>query len=75
MEFFAKIGVEEKQFVAFGNDSNDISMFQKAFYSVRIGDHEGLGEHATEGISLDENCGVKIIEKLEELILKFSDWV
>ncbi|GAC42874.1 predicted hydrolase [Paenibacillus popilliae ATCC 14706] len=70
-----KIGVEEKQFVAFGNDANDISMFQKALYSVRIGDHKGLEEYTTESVSLDENYEKKIIEKLEEISLKFLEQV
>lgn len=33
-----RLGIE--QFVAFGNDNNDVSMFQEATYSVCVGEHE-----------------------------------
>lgn len=33
-----RLGIE--QFVAFGNDNNDVSMFQQAAYSVCVGEHE-----------------------------------
>ncbi|PES28334.1 HAD hydrolase family protein, partial [Bacillus thuringiensis] len=29
-----QLGVEEKEYIAFGNDANDITMFQHAMYSV-----------------------------------------
>ena len=61
------IGVEEKQFIAFGNDANDISMFKEALHSVRIGDHPELGEYATESISLGTDVERSIIDTIGEL--------
>ena len=61
------IGVEEKQFIAFGNDANDISMFKEALHSVRIGDHPELGEYATESISLGTDLERSIIDTIGEL--------
>src|SRR5699024_9815877 len=37
-----RLGVEENAYIAFGNDANDITMFQKATHSVMIGYHDNL---------------------------------
>jgi hydroxymethylpyrimidine pyrophosphatase-like HAD family hydrolase len=37
-------GVKEKEYIAFGNDANDISMFQHAMYSVMIGESLQLAD-------------------------------
>ncbi|MGE6663864.1 HAD-IIB family hydrolase [Paenibacillus xylanexedens] len=66
-----KIGTTEKEFIAFGNDANDISMFKEACYSVRIGNHEELGKYADETISLEGDYEQKIVAKLEELSLNY----
>ncbi|MHA0858302.1 HAD-IIB family hydrolase [Paenibacillus sp. CMAA1364] len=62
-----RVGVEEQQFIAFGNDANDISMFQKAVYSIRIGHHPELGKYATKTISLEANVEQCIINTIDEL--------
>ncbi|WP_136605878.1 HAD-IIB family hydrolase [Paenibacillus dokdonensis] len=49
-----KLGVEDQSYVAFGNDANDITMFQHAHTSVMIGCHKELGSYASEQVSADE---------------------
>jgi hypothetical protein len=62
-----KLGVREGEFVAFGNDANDISMFRRAAYSVMIGDHAQLKQYASEQIALDEFAESRIAQRLKEL--------
>jgi Cof subfamily protein (haloacid dehalogenase superfamily) len=62
-----KLGVEEKQFIAFGNDTNDITMFKHAQQAIMIGHHDELAPHATEAIPLVGDFEAKIVEKLKEL--------
>ncbi|WP_370295272.1 HAD-IIB family hydrolase [Rossellomorea marisflavi] len=54
-------------YIAFGNDANDITMFEGARHPVMIGDHQALRPYAMESISLNEDVEEKIIEKLMEL--------
>ncbi|WP_209977206.1 HAD-IIB family hydrolase [Paenibacillus eucommiae] len=62
-----QLGVKEKQFIAFGNDANDIPMFKKAQHTVMIGHHDDLAQYATETIPLEGNYEEKIVAKLKEL--------
>jgi len=62
-----KLGIQQNDYVAFGNDANDISMFKHAKHSVMIGYHDALAEYATEMIPLVENTEQMIIEKLDQL--------
>ena len=39
-----------RDFVAFGNDQNDISLFKYAIYSVQVGDYPYLKDFADEVI-------------------------
>ncbi|WP_421383032.1 HAD-IIB family hydrolase [Bacillus salacetis] len=64
------IGVQESEYIAFGNDANDISLFQHASHAVMIGYHEELSEYAAETIALQGDCEEAIIRKLEELAQK-----
>ncbi|WP_200966775.1 HAD-IIB family hydrolase [Insulibacter thermoxylanivorax] len=62
-----KLGVDEQQFVAFGNDSNDIPMFKTALHSVMIGHHDELKPFASESIPLEDNVEDQIVAKILEL--------
>ncbi|WP_054027739.1 HAD-IIB family hydrolase [Bacillus sp. FJAT-28004] len=62
-----KLGVETQQFIAFGNDANDISMFQNAKQAIMIGHHDELAPFATESIPLVGSCEELIVKKLKEL--------
>lgn len=60
-----QLGVETQQFIAFGNDANDIEMFRHSAHSVCVGEHTELGELATEKVSIEEE---KIVRKMLELM-------
>lgn len=62
-----QLGVKEGEFVAFGNDANDISMFQHALHSVMIGDHPQLAPYSSEQLLLDGNIEHAISDRLKEL--------
>jgi HAD superfamily hydrolase (TIGR01484 family) len=49
-----QLGLQDRSFVAFGNDANDISMFRHAHTSVMIGNHLELRSYAAEQIPADE---------------------
>ncbi|MGR3762975.1 HAD-IIB family hydrolase [Rossellomorea sp. NS-SX7] len=54
-------------YIAFGNDANDIQLFKGARHSVMIGHHDELSEYAEESISLKGDYEGEIIRKLREL--------
>lgn len=60
----ANLGV--KEYIAFGNDVNDLLMFQQAKHSVCVGTHE-VGEYATERVTQQD-----IHLKIKELGQKWS---
>lgn len=61
------LGVRPHHFIAFGNDANDLTMFQQALHSVMIGDHPELAAYATERIALEGDYEQQIIRKIAEL--------
>lgn len=60
----ARLGVEE--YIAFGNDVNDLLMFQQAIHSVCVGMH-GVGEHASERVAQND-----VACKIEQLANSFK---
>lgn len=62
-----RLGVKEKRFIAFGNDTNDIPMFRNALHSVMIGHHAELAAYAAEAISLEGDVEQNIVEKINDL--------
>lgn len=58
------LGIKENTYIAFGNDANDISMFENALHTVMIGYHEHLAPFAKETISLSGDYEQKIAEKI-----------
>jgi HAD superfamily hydrolase (TIGR01484 family) len=61
------LGVREGGYIAFGNDANDISMFEHALHSVMIGEYEPLSRYAKEAVSLEGEYEQKIAQKIKEL--------
>lgn len=59
-----KLGIAENNYIAFGNDANDISMFKHAAHSVMIGNHKELAYYADEKIDCEEQV---IINKIRTL--------
>lgn len=66
-----RLGVGEGEYIAFGNDANDISMFQYARHAVMMGHHEALAPYASEGIPLEGDVEEAIVRKLKELSALF----
>ena len=67
-----KIGVRPRDFVAFGNDANDISMFRFARHGVMIGSHPDLAPYAAESIPLGSGTERMITAKMEELGARYA---
>ncbi|OAJ76193.1 hydrolase [Brevibacillus sp. SKDU10] len=65
-------GIQEDQMVCFGNDLNDLPMFQKAYYSVLIGKCEPLQAFARKNIAFDDQIEQNMIATLQELCLRFA---
>ncbi|WP_445509632.1 HAD-IIB family hydrolase [Rossellomorea marisflavi] len=59
-------------YIAFGNDANDITMFKGARHAVMIGDHQALRPHCTESIPYTTEIEEDIIAKLMELSDAFA---
>lgn len=62
-----KLGVSEGEYIAFGNDANDISMFRHARHTVMIGEHPLLAPLAVESLPQGPDLKDKIVQKLREL--------
>ena len=62
-----ELGIKENEYIAFGNDANDIVMFRHAKYAVMIGEHEELVRYAQRDIPLDEVCEQTIVDCLNQL--------
>lgn len=60
------LGIKEGEYIAFGNDANDISMFEHAARTVMVGYHPELAPFAKENISMDADYEMKIVNKIEE---------
>lgn len=58
------LGIKENTYIAFGNDANDISMFENALHTVMIGYHEQLALFAKENVSLSGDYEQEIAEKI-----------
>lgn len=54
-------------YIAFGNDKNDIEMFQSAYYSVQVGDYEGLMEFSDKIISKEA-----LVETIKDILETYS---
>jgi Cof subfamily protein (haloacid dehalogenase superfamily) len=66
------LGIKEDTYIAFGNDANDITMFENALHTVMIGYHDQLSPFAKETISLSGNFEQEIADKIRTLSKKYS---
>ncbi|KMY50338.1 HAD-IIB family hydrolase [Peribacillus loiseleuriae] len=62
-----QLGVEEGEYIAFGNDANDMTMFQHAKYSVMIGGNAQLNPFSSEQLSLDNDIENHLAQRFDEL--------
>ncbi|MGT2924277.1 HAD-IIB family hydrolase [Streptococcus caviae] len=61
----------DHDFVAFGNDKNDIAMFQAAAYSVQVGDFAALAPFADTQVKLEKDYHGQVADKITETFVKF----
>lgn len=66
------LGIKENTYIAFGNDANDITMFENALHTVMIGYHEQLAPFAKETISLSGDYKKEIAQKILALSKEYS---
>lgn len=64
-----KLNVKEQDFIAFGNDANDIPMFEAAKEAVCVGTHEGLIE--VSSIVIESNAH-SVADKIIELSKRYT---
>lgn len=62
-----QLGIGEGEYIAFGNDANDIAMFQHARYSVMVGESRQLAPFSSEQLPLREDSEQLLAEKISEL--------
>lgn len=67
MAALREFGLGDEPFICFGNDMNDLPLFEQAHYSVLIGGYEPLLPWAKERICVDQMVEQSIIAKLREL--------
>ncbi|MEC3838625.1 HAD family hydrolase [Bacillus amyloliquefaciens] len=61
-----------KSFVAFGNDTNDVTLFCHASHAVMVGSHPELAKYADEVIALDGHEQKHIAQKINELSKQYA---
>lgn len=59
------------EYICFGNDKNDISMFEHAMYSVQVGDLSDLHPYSHEIIPLDQHVIDNLCASIQALYQKF----
>lgn len=59
------LGTPPQQYIAFGNDANDVSMFKHAQRSICVGEHTALVQVATDQVVNDEK---QVILKIKEVM-------
>ncbi|MDQ0222564.1 HAD-IIB family hydrolase [Streptococcus moroccensis] len=59
--------LSQEPYICFGNDKNDIEMFQKALYAVQIGDYPDLKEYAHTVIDSDDHLLDNLCQTIKKL--------
>ncbi|GEK35046.1 HAD hydrolase family protein [Kurthia sibirica] len=66
------LGVQKRNYVVFGRDDDDVSMFDHAQYTVLIGKNPMLQQYADEVVEIDERIEPKIVETCKKLSVKYA---
>ncbi|MGM0124597.1 hypothetical protein IGI37_001975 [Enterococcus sp. AZ194] len=61
------LGLLPNSYIAFGNDANDITMFQNSLHAIQVGENKALAPYATETVSLDEPAIISKIQAVGEM--------
>lgn len=62
-----QLGIKDGEYIAFGNDANDITMFQHAMHSVMVGENVQLAPFSSEQLQLTKDIENILIQRLSEL--------
>lgn len=62
-----QLGVKENQYIAFGNDANDQTMFQHAKCAVMIGENAQLKPFSTDQLPLCSKIENNLVQKINDL--------
>ena len=61
-----------ENFIAFGNDQNDIELFKTSLYSVQIGDFAGLTPYADDTLELKGEPSPAVAAKISQTFAEFK---
>lgn len=61
-----------RDYIAFGNDQNDIAMFEQARYAVQVGDFPALSPHADTQIALDDRLIPNLLKQITTLFENYQ---
>lgn len=61
-----------ENFIAFGNDQNDIELFKTSLYSIQIGDFAGLSPYADETVELKGEPSPVVAAKILQTFVEFK---
>lgn len=64
------LGIPKHSYIDFGNDANDIPLFQNSLYSIMVGNNEALLPYADEKISAEEEA---ILSRMTSLSKNMSN--
>lgn len=60
-----------EDFIAFGNDQNDIDLFKESIYAIQVGDFVGLREHADDQVLLIGDYEAALAAKITQVFADF----
>lgn len=66
------LGIQKRNFIAFGKDEEDLGLFDYAQYTVLVGNNPALAAFADEQLMIDERIEPKIVETCKRLSAKFA---
>lgn len=67
MKALQQFGIQPREFICFGNDTNDIPMFKEARHAVMIGEHSELSAYAAEKIPVHDELEDELIAAVQRL--------
>lgn len=61
----------DEEFIAFGNDQNDIDLFREAVYAIQVGDFAGLKQYADDQVLLTGDYEAALAAKITQVFADF----
>lgn len=66
------LGVQKRNFIAFGKDEEDLGLFDYAQHTVLVGNNPALAAFADEQLIIDDRIEPKIVESCKRLSAKYA---